>query len=222
MNLPRLILGLAVVLMLAAWPALGAAAADNHAAAPAHGAAAGGHGGEASHGEEVVNPLNSLKSDLAIWTAVVFLVLLFVLWKLAWGPITDGLDKREQYISAQIAQAEKNNAEARQLLEEHQRKLSGAHDEVRGILDRGRHEAEQTGRELIEKARVESQREQAKALREIEQASAGALKELADLSATLAVELAGKIVGAKLQPADHAALIARAVADFAQPKPSNN
>jgi F-type H+-transporting ATPase subunit b len=75
---------------------------------------------------------------------------------------------------------------------------------------------------LIEKARVEGQREQQKAVREIEQASAAALKELAERSATLAVQLAGKIVGAKLQAADHASLIQQAVADFSRAKPSNN
>lgn len=219
MKLPRCILSLTAAVLVAAWFAPGATAADAHAAPAAHGAA---HGGAAEQGDEPANPLSSFKTDLAIWTAVVFLVLFFILWKLAWGPIADGLDKRERYIAAQIAQAEKNNVDARQLLEEHQKKLAGAQGEVRGILDQARREAEQAGREMIEKARVEAQREQQKAIREIEQASAGAQKELAERSAALAVTLAGKIVGAKLQPSDHAALIARAVADFAQTKPSNN
>jgi F-type H+-transporting ATPase subunit b len=153
---------------------------------------------------------------------VVFVVLLVVLWKLAWGPITDGLDKREKYIAAQIAQAEKNNADARRLLDEYQQKLTGAEGEVRAIFDQARHDAEQAGKALIEKARVEAQRERDQGVREIEQATAGALKELADRSATLAVELAGKIVGAHLKPADHATLIKQAVAEFAQAKPSNN
>ena len=50
----------------------------------------------------------SWKSDLAIWTAVVFLVLLAILWKFAWGPIAEGLDKREQEIADQIAEAERS------------------------------------------------------------------------------------------------------------------
>ena len=71
------------------------------------------------------NPLD-LKSDLALWTAVVFVVLLAVLWKFAWKPIAEGLDKREQHIADQIAEAERNNQDARQLLADYQQKLAAS------------------------------------------------------------------------------------------------
>ena len=45
--------------------------------------------------ETAINPLE-FKTDLALWTAVVFLLLLAVLWKFAWGPLAEGLDKRER------------------------------------------------------------------------------------------------------------------------------
>ena len=54
------------------------------------------------------NPLE-FRTDLAIWTGIVFLVLLLVLWKFAWGPIASGLDQREQAVADQIAAAEKSN-----------------------------------------------------------------------------------------------------------------
>ena len=226
MKLPRFVLGLVLALIATAWLATASpsAAAADSPAAPASALPAGAlhpdaHGG--GHSEEAANPLE-IKGDLAIWTAVVFLVLLLILWKFAWGPVTEGLDKREQYIASQISHAEKNNAEARRLLEEYQQKLSEAQGEVRAIVDQGRHEAEQGGREMIEKARGEAKHEQEKGVREIEQATAAALAELAERSATLAVQLAGKIVGAKLQAADHAALIQQTVADFVKAQPSNN
>ena len=40
--------------------------------------------------------------DLAICTAIVFVALLAILWKFAWGPISAGLDKREQSIAGNI------------------------------------------------------------------------------------------------------------------------
>jgi F0F1-type ATP synthase membrane subunit b/b' len=43
---------------------------------------------------------------------------------------------------------------------------------------------------------------------------------LADRSATLAVDLAGQIVGARLDQASHAQLIERAVADFVRSGPN--
>ncbi len=154
------------------------------------------------------------KSDLALWTAVVFVVLLAVLWMFAWKPITEGLDKREKQMADQIAEAERNNCDARQLLADYQQKLAASQGEVRGILDQARRDAEQLGREMLEKARDEGRAEHARALQQIEAATAGALQELAQRSATLAVELAGKIVGSRLTPEKHAELIQSAVAEF--------
>jgi F-type H+-transporting ATPase subunit b len=165
------------------------------------------------------NPL-AWKSDLALWTAVVFVVLLAVLWKFAWKPIAEGLDKREKQIADQIAEAERQNRDARQLLDEYQQRLAASQGEVRGILDQARREAEQTGREMLEKARNEGRAEHARALQQIEAATAGALQELAQRSATLAVELAGKIVGSQLTAERHAELIQEAVAEFTGEKSS--
>lgn len=175
-----------------------------------------GHGGEVD-----TNPL-TFKTDLALWTGVVFLVLLGVLWKFAWGPIIQGLDKRERGIADQIAQAEQQNAEAKKLLEQYDEKLARAQDEVRQIVEAGRRDAEQTGRELIEKAQADAESERQRALRDIDAATAAALQSLAEQSATLAVDLAGKIVGEKLDPEAHSRLIGQAVNRFVDQKPSEN
>jgi F-type H+-transporting ATPase subunit b len=163
------------------------------------------------------NPLE-WKGDLAIWTAVVFLVLLAVLWKFAWKPIADGLDKREKQIADQIAEAARTNQEARQLLADYQQKLVASRDEVRGILDQGRRDAEALGRELLDKAKGEALAERNRSLQQIEAATAGALQELAQRSASLAVELAGKIVGSRLTASNHTQLIEKAVAEFSAGK----
>jgi F-type H+-transporting ATPase subunit b len=174
---------------------------------------------KAEHGGEL-NPL-AFERDTALWTAVVFLVLLAVLWRFAWGPISEGLMRREQRVAEQIAQAHEINEQARRLLDEHQQKLATAQDEVRAILERAAHEAEHVGQQIIAKAKAETELEKQRAVHEIETATSGALKELAERSATLAVDLAGKIVQAKLDPRDHARLIERAVADFAQQRGNN-
>ncbi len=199
---------LGVVLVLAG-TGLATASEDAHGAA--HGAA---------HGEVNTNPLE-FKKDLALWTGVVFLLLLAILWKFAWGPIRDGLDKREQGIADQIAQAETANEQARELLAVYEKKLEGAKDEVHEILVKARQDAEQAGRALVEKAKASAEAEHQRALRDIDAATAAAIKELADRSALLAVDLAGKIVSAKLSAADHARLIEQAMTNFAR-EPSSN
>ena len=158
--------------------------------------------------------LKDIQGDLAVWTAVVFLGLLLVLWKFAWGPICAGLEKREQGIADQIAQAEQSNRKAQQLLDQYDQKLADSQVEVRGLLDKGRRDAAALGREMLDKAKQEAQAEQQRALQQIDAATANALKELAERSSTLAVELAGKILQVELKPEDHAQLIQQAVSDF--------
>ena len=165
-----------------------------------------------------VNPINvhgvNWPGDLTVWTLVVFLVVLAILWRFAWGPISQGLAKREQEITGQIAEAHRSNDQAKQLLAEYEKKLADSKDEVRGLLEEGRRRAEQLGREMLERAKQDAAGERQRALEQIESATAGALKELAERSAALAVELAGRIVRARLDPRDHVRLVEEAVAKF--------
>lgn len=225
MILIRVACGLMLSLALVACAGIGFCAAAEAAEAPAHhgaapasdaATAAGQSGG--AHGEGDTNPLD-FKSDLALWTAVVFLLLLAVLWKFAWGPIAGALQRREQGIADQIAQAEQANQQAQQVLNQYEEKLDGARQEVRGMLEQSRRDAERAGRELLEKAKQQAEAEQQRALEQIDAAAADAAKQLAAKSATLAVELAGKIVDAELSAADHDRLIERAVADFVHAAP---
>lgn len=200
---------LAAVVMGSPPPASALAASDS------------GHGGSSAHGgPSAVNPLNvegaNFKGDLALWTGVVFLVLLAILWRFAWRPLADGLAKRERRIHDEIASAQQSNAEARRLLEQYQQQLASAGEEVRRMLDAARREAEQSGAEIVQQARTAAQAERERAVFEIEAATAEALKELADRGATLAVELAGKIVGARLDRAAHARLIEQALERLSQ------
>ena len=220
--LNRVAPGLAVFLALTVWSLSSTAAlAAEERASPA-GAASSEHGGTPTahgQGENNLNPI-TWKTDTALWTGIVFLITLLVLWRFAWGPIASGLDKREGRIHDEIAAAERSHTEARQLLAEYERKLAASGDEVRQLIEAARRDAEQQGREIVEKARAAAGAEHQRALAEIDMATAGALKELADRSATLAVELAGKIIGSRLDQASHTNLIQRAVADFVASKPN--
>jgi F-type H+-transporting ATPase subunit b len=171
-----------------------------------------------SSAAEGLNPVTfhglTFPGDLTVWTVVVFVVVLLVLWKTAWGPIVSGLAKRETEITGQIDEARQQNEAARQMLADYEKKLATAGDEVRALVEEGQRKAEQLGREMLDATRQEVATERQRAVEQIEAASAAAAKELAQRSATLAVELAGKIVRATLQPKDHAKLIEEAVASF--------
>jgi F-type H+-transporting ATPase subunit b len=162
------------------------------------------------------------QTDLAIWTFVVFLVLLTVLTKFAWGPIVAGLQKREQGIADNIAAAQRSHDEAKQLLAHYEKKLAGAANDVRLMLDEARRNAEQAKQEIIAEAKAAAQLEQQRGVREVRTATVQALKEISERSTNLAVELAGKIVQAQLKPADHSRLVQEAITKFAANGPSAN
>jgi F-type H+-transporting ATPase subunit b len=177
----------------------------------------GGHGEETSVAE-AVNPLD-FKADLALWTAVVFVGVLVVLRVFAWKPLAEALDQRENHVRQEIQEAENAKVEAKQILAEYQQKMAAVEGEVRAILDRARKEAQEISEELIAKARQEAEAEYQRKMAEIEQATDRAVKELTQRSATLAVEMAGKIISARLDPAAHQRIIEQAMGSIAQMKP---
>lgn len=208
---PRFAACVAIGLSCFLWSAGPAACAE---APPAeHGAAA--HDDHAAHAN--TNPL-SFDPDLALWTLGVFVLLLLILRKFAWGPIVAGLDKREKKIADDIAAAQQAHEDAKALLASYEAKLSSVQDEVRAIIDEAKKDAQHTHGEILAKAKSEAEAEMHRATREISTAKDQALKELLETSANLAVELAGKVIRSKITPAEHSKLISEALANV----PHNN
>jgi F-type H+-transporting ATPase subunit b len=180
-------------------PADGAHPAEGSHAAAAD-AAGEGHGGGA------VNPV-TFDPDLAIVTAIIFLVLLAVLWKFAWGPIVAALDTRERTMAEQLAEAKRSQEESRRLLAEHEARLAGAAAEVKQLLDQARRDADDQKQQILATAQAAAVAEKERAVREIQAAKRTALQELATTSVDRAVDLAGQIVRRQLTPEDHSQLV---------------
>ncbi|HET6882045.1 MAG TPA: F0F1 ATP synthase subunit B [Pirellulales bacterium] len=200
----------AVVCLFSAARLCAAEHGDDHSA---------GHGEHFGQVDVDLDP-SELKGDLAIFTFIVFLLLVGVLWKFAWGPISHGLEKREHHIAEQIAAAERANAEAKQMLAEYERKLASAQDEVRAIIEEARRDAAATQQEILAQARADAAAEMDRAKREVQTAKDQALRELAETSANLAVELAGKIIRTQLDASQHAQLVTEALSQFHAPSPN--
>lgn len=165
--------------------------------------------GEGHHAVDT-NPLTT-DPDLAIYTAIVFLILFFVLAKFAWKPIAAGLDRREKSINDQIEAAARTQQEARSLLAQYEQRLAHAQDEVRGMIEEARRDATHTSQEILSKANQESEVIKDRALRDIETAKGAALKELAESSGKLAIDLAGRIIRSEVDPHRHQHLIQEAL-----------
>lgn len=178
-----------------------------------------GHGTHFGQEDVDLDP-SELKGDLAIFTFIVFLLLVGILYKFAWGPISHGLEKREHHISDQIAAAERANAEAKQMLAQYEQKLVSAQDEVRAIMEKAHRDAAALQQEILAQARADAAAEMDRAKRDVETAKDQALRELAETSANLAVELAGKVIRAQLDAQKHAQLVTEALAQFHTPSPN--
>lgn len=190
------------------------------------GASHGGHSGhedlgQGNAGSMLEDPFE-FKGDLAIYTFVVFLLLLAILGKFAWPPIAKALEEREQNIAGHIAAAEDKHVEAEALLAQHEKKLAGAADEVRELLEEARRDAEHTKGHIIAEARAAAQAEHERGMRDLKVATDTAMKHLAETSANLAVELAGKVVQEKITPQHQARVVREALSKLATSEPSAN
>ncbi len=147
----------------------------------------------------------------AIWTLVVFVLVLWVLGKYAWTPILQGLQGREKFIrdSLEKARTDRDAAEAR--LAEYEARLAAAREEVEAMLDEARRDAAALRDREEQSARDEAKAIVDRAKREIELAQRTAVAELYDRAAQLATAAAGKILEREIHPEDHQRLIAESI-----------
>lgn len=167
----------------------------------------------ASGGGEA-NPL-AAPIDLALWTLVVFLGLMFVLGKYAWKPIIEGLNAREKGIADNIESAARAQEEAQSSLKAYEEKMAGAHDEAAALIAEARNSAAAAKEKLMAEANEEANRTRQKGLADVEAAKSAAVRDLAEASVDSAVSLASNIVGRSLKKDDHAKLIEDSVKRFA-------
>jgi F-type H+-transporting ATPase subunit b len=194
---------------------------DPHAGEGAH-AAGDGHG-HAPHdpmnlaegnASSQLGAAQELRFDLAIATFVVFILLLAILTKFAWGPISRALDLREETIARQIEEARLASEKAAHQLQEYEARLAAATEEARQIVGQSRKDAEAAKDKIMAEARELAQKEREKAVADITSAKNQALAEIAQKSVSTAVTLAGKIVRREIKPQDHEALIGDALGQF--------
>jgi F-type H+-transporting ATPase subunit b len=167
-----------------------------------------------------INPLE-FKTDLALWTLLVFLVLFGILSYFAWPQIAAALDERERRITDNIAASEARLADAQRVLADHEAKLAATAGEVRELLEEARRDADHTRKKIEAAGHQAAQDELARALREIDRAKDGAIQELAVASANVAVDLAGKVIRTQLTAERNNELVREALEKFAA-NPSQN
>jgi len=165
----------------------------------------------AAEEEKPFDPGNLGQAVIAI---AIFLVLLLVLKKFAWGPIIAQLHSREDRIGQSVTLAQKQQTQAADLLAKYEAQLADAQTRVEQLLADAREQAETHRQELVAQARAEADRAVKQAKREIELARADALQNLRETTARMAIELTQRILQREVTPDDHQRMLKEALEDI--------
>jgi len=171
-------------------------------------ASEGGHSDptHANATPDLANPLE-LRTDFAIFSLLVFLALLAVLYALAWKPLMKGLDLRERLISGQVEEARAASEQAAAKLKEYEAKLAEAAVQAQDMVVQAKRDAEHVAERIKTEAQSNAERLLDRARSEIETAKQSALSELSLKSTDIAFGLARKVIGRELKTSDHEQLI---------------
>ena len=135
---------------------------------------------------------------LFFWTWIVFLVLLFVLYQFAFPAILKATEEREARIKRQLEEAERLNAEARTLQEQHQKMLAGAREQAQALLNEAKTVAQQEREALLHKTREEQEQLLERARREITTETERARTTLRREAVELSLAAASKLIQEQL------------------------
>jgi len=176
--------------------------------------ASSAEGGEA-------NPV-SLDLWQSVFTILVFVLLVVILSRTAYGAILDGLQKRERFIRESLDVAEKARKAAETHMHEYEEKLRKAREEASAIVEEGRRDAEVVRRRIEGEAHESCENMLQRARREIEISRDTALKALYEETANLAASLAVSALNRQISPEEHQRLVMDALRDLGQRQSSAN
>ena len=155
---------------------------------------------------QMSNPLE-LRTDFGIFSLLVFLGLLAVLYALAWKPLMKGLDLREKLIAGQVEEARVASEQAAAKLKEYEAKLADTAVQAQSMVVQAKRDAESVAERIKSDAESNAQRMLDRARSEIESAKQAAMSELSQKSTDIAFGLARKVIGRELKSSDHEQLV---------------
>lgn len=135
---------------------------------------------------------------LIFWTSIAFLVVLFLLKKMAWKPIMEAIHKREESIEQALKTAEQAKMEMAALKASNEAALKEAREQRDAILKEARDQKDAIISEAKTKAQAEADRILVAARETIRNEKMAAISELKNQVATLSIDIAEKILKTEL------------------------
>ncbi len=145
------------------------------------------------------------------WTALFvllnFLLLFFVAKKFLFVPVKNMIDSRQKEIDAMYKQAEDANARAQALQEEYAQRIEQAQQTSDELVQEAMTRGKNREAEILQQANAQAEAIRQKAEADIARQKQQALKEAKNEISSLAVEIAGKVVGASMDTARQQELV---------------
>ncbi len=152
---------------------------------------------ETEAGGHVASPFD-INGGVIIWTVVIFLILLAGLWRLGYPELLRMVEERERRIKKQLEDAERANAEAQRLLDEHKKQIAAAHNQAQEILAKAKSVSEKERAMLLAKAREEYDALLNRARKDIDAEKDKAIQALRREAVDLSIAAASRVIEANL------------------------
>jgi F-type H+-transporting ATPase subunit b len=142
-----------------------------------------------------------------LWTWLAFLVALPVMWKMVYGPITKGLESRDQKVEDSIAAAEQARQQAEQQMAAAKAELDKARAEGKRMVEEAVGRAERQAQEAMRAAEERAKVELQKAREAIAAEKRAALQEIRHLAVDLTIAATGNLLQQKVDDEAHRRLV---------------
>ncbi len=151
--------------------------------------------------------LLDINPGLIFWTIVTFILLLFLLKKVAWKPMLEALKQREDTIRDALEKSQQAKIEAEKILEENKKNLALAEEQTKKIIDEGKEFSNKLKADILEKANQNAKKILDQAKLEIERKKEEALGELKEVVADLTIQATEKLIDESLDKKKHRQLV---------------
>jgi len=158
----------------------------------------------------------SINPGMILWTVVVFVVLMALLWKFGWPALLKSVEERERRIQQQLDEAERARAEATRLLEEHKKTIAGARAEAQELIAKAKAVAEKERANLLAKTREEQDQMLDRARREIDAEKDKAILALRKEAVDLSIAAASRLLEENLDSSANRKLVLDYIATIEQ------
>lgn len=152
----------------------------------------------APEGDRSLNALLEFASGATIWTLIVFVAALPVMWKFVYGPITKALEARDQKVEDAIKAAEVARQEAQQQMAAAKAELDKARADSKRMVEEAMARAERQAAEAARAADEKAKAELQKARDAIAAEKRQALQEIRTHVVELTMQATGRLLQAKV------------------------